>query len=426
VLASIHHYKNQTNMSFNLLDSVKGILTTELMGKAASSLGESEGGISKAMSGIVPSILGGLVSKATSGGEGASSVLDMAKSASSSGILSNLSGLFGGGGLLGGATSILSGLFGDKIGGIASLIANFAGIKESSASSLMSMSAPAALGILGKHAADNNLNASGLTSLLSSQKDSIMKALPAGLGSLGGLLGLGSIGSAASSAATSATNFATEKESGGTKWLWPLLLLLLAGAITYYFSKSCSSEKAIMPATTTEDTSVKKEEVVAPTPEPATPVSFKVKLPNGKELDANKGGIEDMLVTFLGTNWKALGNDSLKKTWFNFDNLNFETGKAVILADSEKQLDNIAEILKAFPDAKVKIGGYTDKVGNEASNVKLSDDRAKAAKAGLEKRGVGKQVAGAEGYGSKFSIYPIDAPDSDRVKDRHVSLGVRL
>jgi outer membrane protein OmpA-like peptidoglycan-associated protein len=422
-------------MSFNLLDSVKGLISNELVGKAASSLGESESSVTKAMSGILPSVLGGLVSKATGGGDGASSILDMAKGAASSGILGNLGNLFGGGGnssLLSSGASMLSGLFGDKIGGIASLISSFSGIKQSSASSLMSMAAPAALGFLGKHASDNNLNASGLSSLLASQKDSIMKALPSGLGNLASMLGLGSVASAVSSvtshakeATTATTNYATEKASGGTKWLWPLLLLLLGGGLLYYFSKGCGGAK-------TEDVikdSVKTE--IMPTPAtveptaPVTPAAFKVKLPNGKELDAKQGGIEDQLVSFLGTNWKGLGADSLKKIWFNFDNLNFETAKAVLLPDSEKQLDNIAEILKAFPDAKVKVGGYTDKVGNEASNVKLSGDRANAAKTGLEKRGVGAQVTGAEGYGSKFANYPADAPDSDRVKDRHVSLGVR-
>ena len=116
-----------------------------------------------------------------------------------------------------------------------------------------------------------------------------------------------------------------------------------------------------------------------------TPESIKVKLPNGKELDAYKGGIEDQLVTFLNSDWKSLSADSLKNRWFNFDNLNFNSGNATLLPESEKQLDNIAEILKAFPDAKIKIGGYTDVTGDAAANKKLSQDRADAAKSGLDK-----------------------------------------
>ena len=46
-------------------------------------------------------------------------------------------------------------------------------------------------------------------------------------------------------------------------------------------------------------------------------------------------------------------------------------------------------------------------------------------KAALAKAGVGKQISGAEGYGSALAVYAADAPESDRVKDRHVSVSVR-
>mgnify|MGYP003549474395 CR=1 FL=1 len=120
-----------------------------------------------------------------------------------------------------------------------------------------------------------------------------------------------------------------------------------------------------------------------------------------------------------------MGEDSLKKIWFDFDNLNFETGSANLTAGSQAQVSNMVAILKAFPAAKLKIGGYTDKVGNEASNRKLSASRANAVKAALDKGGVGAQVIGAEGYGSEFAKFPADAPESDRVKDRHVSVSIR-
>jgi hypothetical protein len=71
------------------------------------------------------------------------------------------------------------------------------------------------------------------------------------------------------------------------------------------------------------------------TPADTTSGSIKVKLPNGKELEANKGGIEDQLVTFLNSDWKSLSDDSLKNKWFNFDNLNFNLGTATITASSE-------------------------------------------------------------------------------------------
>jgi hypothetical protein len=92
-------------MAFNLLNTVSGLFSNDLISRAASSLGESEGGIQKAISGVVPSVLAGLLTKASTGSTGAGSVLDMARQAAGSGILGNLSGLLGGSG--GGTMSTL-------------------------------------------------------------------------------------------------------------------------------------------------------------------------------------------------------------------------------------------------------------------------------------------------------------------------------
>jgi outer membrane protein OmpA-like peptidoglycan-associated protein len=438
-------------MAFNLLDSVKGIFTSDFVSNAASSLGESESSITKAISGIVPSVLGGVITKATSGDHGAGTVLQMAKDAAGSGASGNLSNLFSGGtNALSGGMDTVKGLLGDKVSGITSAISSYAGIKESSASSLLGAAAPAALGVLGQHAQQDNINAGSLAHMLSSQKDQILSALPSGLGSLSGLLGLGSVassisgeikqaassagsglGSAASSisggvkqAAASASHYADEakeKASGGMKFLLPLILGILVIALLIYLFKGCNGSEA--PVAAADTTQVHADTTAMA---PAGPVSIKVKLPDGTELDAYKGGIEDQLVAFLSTDYAKLGADSLKKTWFDFDNLNFKTGSAEITPESQHQIDNITAILKAFPKTKIKIGGYTDKTGSEPGNKKLSGERATAVKTALEKAGVGAQVIGADGYGSDFAKFPATSPESDRVKDRHVSVSVRL
>ena len=142
--------------------------------------------------------------------------------------------------------------------------------------------------------------------------------------------------------------------------------------------------------------------------------SFKVKLPDGVELDAFKGGIEDQLVTFLN-NPSALAG---KNVWFDFDNLNFKTGSADITEESIKQVQNIAVILKAYPKLKIKIGGYTDKTGDSLSNFKLSQGRAESVLSALKSSGANpSQLLGAEGYGSSNANAPADAPDEERKKE---------
>jgi uncharacterized protein YidB (DUF937 family)/outer membrane protein OmpA-like peptidoglycan-associated protein len=148
-----------------------------------------------------------------------------------------------------------------------------------------------------------------------------------------------------------------------------------------------------------------------------------VTLPDGTKLQAYPGGIEDQLIKFIQSDeYKTGTTESLKNKWFNFDDMNFVTGTANLVPESKRQLDNIVAILKAFPDVKIKIGGYTDKTGDDAKNKDLSERRAKAVKAALEKAGVGTQVPEAEGYGEEFATVAETASDEERKVDRKTSV----
>jgi len=152
------------------------------------------------------------------------------------------------------------------------------------------------------------------------------------------------------------------------------------------------------------------------------PESIKVKLPDGTELNANKGGIEDKLVAFLNDHAAQAGKDA----WFDFDHLNFETNSSTLTGDSHAQVQNIAAILKAYPKVKIKIGGYTDKTGDSTANMKLSQGRADAVLAALKSHEANTvQLVGAEGYGAQFAKAAADAPDAEKQKDRRISVQVR-
>ena len=75
-------------------------------------------------------------------------------------------------------------------------------------------------------------------------------------------------------------------------------------------------------------------------------------------------GIESKLVGFA--------QDAAK-----FDRLLFDTGKSTLnKAGSQAQLENMVVILKAFPNVRLKVGGYTDNTGNKDANMQLSAGRA--------------------------------------------------
>jgi outer membrane protein OmpA-like peptidoglycan-associated protein len=411
-------------MASNLLESVTGLLTPDLIGKAASMLGESETGVSKAFSAIGPAVLQGVLSNAaTDNGAG---ILDMAKQAAGSGLLDNIGGLFNAGNtnMMSLGSTLLSGLFGSKTSGIANLVASFAGIKPSSSNSLMSAIAPMALSLIGKHAISNNLSAGSLLSWLTGQKDSINKAIPAGFNFAS--VFDGNVGKAAEAARSTFREPVREPETSGglPKWLLPLLLLALGALALWYFLKGCNNKTEEVAATVD---SVKTEVVTAIDTAASKAVeavkeAFNVSLPGGVTLNALKGGIEDQLVGCINDAACIPGKDK----WFNFDNLNFETNSAKITAESQAQVNNIAAILKAFPKAKIKIGGYTDKSGDAAANKKLSQERADAVTAAVIAAGANKdQLEKAEGYGSEFATVDAKASDAERKVDRKISVSLR-
>jgi outer membrane protein OmpA-like peptidoglycan-associated protein len=395
-------------MSWNFLDAVKGHFTNELIGKAASYLGESESNVSKGLESVIPAALAGIVNKAEAGDT--NSLVSLAKTAFDSGILNNIAGTFSsaGGGVPSIGPTLISSLFGDKYGGIANAISAFTGMKGATTSSLFGTVVPLALSLLGKHVNDNNTTPGALASLLGSQKKSIWSSLPAGL-NLSKWLDVAE----PVKAAVHHTPVVEEKKKNS--WLLPLLLALAGLAALWFFTRGCGGEKEVAAPVVVTDT-ITKTNIVVVEREP-----LKVKLPNGVELDAYKGGIEDLLVAFLNDPNAKPGNDN----WFDFNDLNFKFGTAEIIPESRKELENITQILKAYPNTKIKLGGYTDKVGDAAANKKLSQERADAVMAALKEAGVGAQVEGAEGYGSEFAKFPETAPEEARLKDRRVSVSVR-
>ncbi len=433
-------------MSFNLIDAAKGLFTNELVSKASSYLGESEGGISKAMVGIIPSLLGGIADKASSG-DGAGTVANMARDSDNSGILGNLAGFMGGdeGGMLNKGSGMLNGLLGDsKAGMLTNLISKFSGVKSTTATSLLSMAAPALLGLLGKHAATNNLDAGGLSSFLSSQKSNISNAMPAGLdlGSVFSGFG-GKAANMVSDAGHTSKHYTEEvgeKASGGMKMLLPILLLILAAAAAYYFFKDgCRKKVDATEVAATEDTSMN---TVRENTETAMP-SIKGKLDsvsgdfiydmgenvsidlpnNGGKLMVGKNSTEYKLVTFL--NDKSAMLDTAKGNWFEFTNVRFKTGGSQITDASMEQLKNMAAISKAYPVAQFKIGGYTDNTGNAAANIALSQKRADAVAAMLKKLGVADAaIEKAKGYGQEWPLAD-NATAEGRAQNRRVAVNVK-
>ena len=104
-----------------------------------------------------------------------------------------------------------------------------------------------------------------------------------------------------------------------------------------------------------------------------------------------------------------------------FDNLEFESGKAVIKFESLDELKKLAELLVRKPEYRMRVSGHTDNVGDKAFNRKLSLDRAEAVKKRLVEYGVPENRIFTEGYGDSLPIAPNTTPEG-RAKNRRVEL----
>ena len=436
----------------NLLDSLKGLATSELISVASKSLGESEGSVSKAMTSILPSILSGVMNSNSSSHSMIGDLLS--KTGGNTNMIGDLIGGLTSGNSNSPAMSIgstlLKGLFGDKVAGIANIISNTSGISANSSSSLLGMGGSLIASFLGQKMMGEGLNFGGIMSWLGGHKNEISSALPAGFSNLmsGSTAKVAAATTAAASAVSSVGNDNDDNKGGGMKWLMPIILLGLLGVGLFFWLKGCnkegeanatqhemveagnSIENAASNAAATVDTatsvavsSVKGSLDAAGNWIAEKGESIKIKLADGTELDATKGSLEDRLYQFISDPSAQAGKD----IWFNFEDLLFDTGKSTLKPSSAKQLENTVAILKAYPAVKVKLGGYTDNTGDSTKNVTLSESRAKTVHAQMLSKGLTDASFDAkpfEGYGPQFPVGDNATPEG-RGQNRRISLSVR-
>jgi outer membrane protein OmpA-like peptidoglycan-associated protein len=106
------------------------------------------------------------------------------------------------------------------------------------------------------------------------------------------------------------------------------------------------------------------------------------------------------------------------------DSVYFETGKAIIKAESFALLDEVAEILKDHPElTKLSIQGNTDSRGDDKKNLTLSQARAESVRTYLAGKGVAVERLDAIGYGETRPLVKEKTPD-DQAKNRRVDFVV--
>ena len=377
---------------------------------------------SSALSSAIPSILAGLVNKGTDM-QGASTILSLLSQGShDGGILNNLVTAFSGGEgtnkLLAIGATLLNSIFGYKTDDVANLIANSSGISKTSSNSLLGLLMPLIFGVLGKTVkAEGITSPAGLVSFLGKQSGFLKNLLPAGLGSILGIANLNDLGKKASKTAA----YVAEERSGGLLRFLPWLLLPLLFVLGWWFLNNLEQPTAPVPEVSVPKVSAPDLSMPPIIPPVVEKVSdfFETTLSSGYAIKGAKEGIENKLIGFIQDTGKAVD----ETLWFTMDGITFDTDKATIKPESNVQLTNIAEIMKAFPAVKIKIGGYTDNTGDAAANQVLSADRATAVKNALIGMGIDAGRIEAEGYGSAHPVASNDTPEG-RQQNRRIDVRV--
>ncbi|RZK54587.1 MAG: OmpA family protein, partial [Hymenobacter sp.] len=79
--------------------------------------------------------------------------------------------------------------------------------------------------------------------------------------------------------------------------------------------------------------------------------------------------------------------------------INFDFNKATLKASSFPRLDQLVQILTEYPDYSLSIAGHTDSKGDDTYNLKLSYERAAAARTYMLNKGIPAARIEARGYG---------------------------
>jgi OmpA-OmpF porin, OOP family len=397
--------KGETRMADSMFASLLHKLDRGGVCDVARALGESEQAVSRGMESSIAVVLGSMAGKSEEP-DTLRKLLDLVPGSGEFSCTNLANGLSNPSSpLLAEGKRLLAGLFGDGEITVMNAVSRESGLTSGATSALLAVSAPLVMNSLGKRVRDEGMTMSGLGSLLQRDSASIRSALPSGLSDL-------FWPRTAADAASPVVGRAVNRASSFPGLVAAIALAALVLGLGWLFTHTRRPVPQTGSVSTGEASRL------------ATGVSglgdfVKRKLPNNVELNIPGSGVESRLLVFIEDPKAGLEEVG----WFDFDRLLFDRGSATLRPESQEQLNNIAAILSAYPNVHLKIGGYTDDVGDSGSNLELSQERANRIKTELVARGISPDRLTAEGYGEQSPV-ANNSTESGRARNRRVSMRV--
>jgi outer membrane protein OmpA-like peptidoglycan-associated protein len=142
---------------------------------------------------------------------------------------------------------------------------------------------------------------------------------------------------------------------------------------------------------------------------------------SAQQADIDKAALRTKLSVQLNAILKT--RDSARGLIVSMSDVLFDTGKYSLKPGAREKLAKVAGILLAYPGLNIAVGGYTDNVGGDEMNQKLSDNRAGAVRDYLVKQGVAANSVSAEGFGNTLPV-ASNGNSAGRQQNRRVDLVV--
>jgi outer membrane protein OmpA-like peptidoglycan-associated protein len=105
------------------------------------------------------------------------------------------------------------------------------------------------------------------------------------------------------------------------------------------------------------------------------------------------------------------------------NSIRFDFDKAGLKPQYHEVLSRIAGVLMTLKGYRIYVYGYTDDIGTQAYNLKLSERRAETVREYLVKAGVDPDILSTKGYGKSDPRVPGNSPQA-RAVNRRVEIGI--
>ncbi|MCD4682154.1 MAG: OmpA family protein, partial [Bacteroidales bacterium] len=91
--------------------------------------------------------------------------------------------------------------------------------------------------------------------------------------------------------------------------------------------------------------------------------------------------------------------------------IRFDVGKATLKPESMGIINEVVEMMQKHPDLKFSVEGHTDSDGDDANNLKLSEERAKTVMNTMIKLGISADRLSTKGFGESVPIDTNSSPE---------------